>query len=503
MYLVKKIHTKRNFWLIVVFCILAMLAIGDRPVYAQADTTLYLHGQLVPNPQYPKWLVRWDSVSHNHEPVMIVGPGDPESFLFLDKREEMIDRIAEYGGDCLYIMADATGDTKGAEAYVNGDARQGYEPETLDDWERVLSKADSNNIVIVFFFYDDDINPFGTSYTVSEDEERNIKQLVQRFDHLKNLVWVQGEEATEKKNHLRGKDWADKVRQYDRHDHIIGMHAFSMMDGSQFREAVKYFGAADASNVEQLTAKCSTADEDAYHNCIVNMFEQFRPDMHVNISENTRSGRDDEWRTLMWSGTMGGAAIHMQLRTDILNAKDQELIDYRNMKNFFEATDFTLTVPKDEVISGDTKYALAGGDSVFIGWSKTASSAMGFSGMKTGVYSLKWYDVVTGEMSYEDSVEVTSAETTFPLPDGLSGEVALYARLGVFADTAEVVGVSQIGINKHVQSNGYQKAVFMNGATIDVKDQNIMLYDIEGKAVPASVVHNGKLNGVYFIKQNK
>ncbi|MBF0431099.1 MAG: hypothetical protein HQK83_07465 [Fibrobacteria bacterium] len=469
----------------------------------EADTNNYQHGQIAPHPQHPKWLVRWDSLTHNHTQVMVGGPGDPEAFFWKSQRKEMIDRMIEHGGNCLYLMADASGDTPNASSYVGGNPNNGYDPSALDEWDALLTHADTNGIVILLFFYDDNKNYWGTRTTVHPEEEQNIKQLVERFAHLKNLIWSFAEESNEGGNDLRAADFANKVRKYDPHDHMMSIHTMHMSDQKYINSAAGIVAQTAALN--HFVVQCNTSVDDDWHKCAVNCFKTFGPKVSINMGENTAPGRDDVWRKRMWAGTMGGGAVQMQLRTDIINAKQQELVDYRNHNKFFNATDFHLTSPHDELKNGATHYTLAGGDSVYIGYNVNATGDMGFKGMKipqadNEVWNLTWYNCVTGESTIQENVTVTGADNTFPLPEGVSGEVALYARFHYIDPVIDHKMVAEPGFQL------YKKSVLINGRAPELDGSDIQIYDIKGKEVKGlsgkTNSFDGLSNGIYFLKKN-
>ncbi|MBF0432024.1 MAG: hypothetical protein HQK83_12140 [Fibrobacteria bacterium] len=487
----------KNLMISVCMLSLVLVVIPEAKALTEPDTSVYLEGQIVPHPKYPKWLVLW-SKTGDHKPILLAGPGDPERYFFIPNREEMIDRMAEHGGNCIYIMADASGDADGMEAYVNGDPTQGYEPETLDEWEPLLKKMADNGIYALFFFYDDNVNYWGPVTKVPSAEERLIKQLVQRFDSLPNIMWAFAEESNEAANDRRAADFANKVREYDRHDHIMGIHTMHMTQQSSINEAAALV--KTSSSINQFAVQCNVKPDDDWHKCAVDVYHAMGSDVHVNMSENTEAKRDDEWRRRMWAGALGGGAVSMQLRNKIMEAKTTELNDFRNITKFFEKTDFFMTEPHDELRNGSTRYTLAKPGEVYIGYSSTATGTMGFKQMIPGLHHLIWYNAVTNETLIQDSVDVTSSDMTWQLPTGFSGEIALYARKGIVpvAINKDLAGSSEKGLKR------VQKGLFINGVDSKIDMSQVTVYDLKGKIINATNENLEKTlsNGIYFYKLN-
>ncbi|MGI8782934.1 MAG: hypothetical protein ACR2L2_04680 [Acidobacteriota bacterium] len=81
--------------------------------------TPLLPGQIIVDPDHPHWLKR-----HGGKHVFICGPGDPEDFLYVGRRNpdgtrsgdqvDRINKLVAHGGNCIYMQSVRThgGDAK-------------------------------------------------------------------------------------------------------------------------------------------------------------------------------------------------------------------------------------------------------------------------------------------------------------------------------------------------------------------------------------------------------
>eukprot|EP00049_Salpingoeca_infusionum_P014798 m.281315 g.281315 ORF g.281315 m.281315 type:complete len:273 (+) comp15751_c6_seq14:180-998(+) len=200
-------------------------------------------GQLIRHPRHPEYLTRKGSEG---DTVAIVAPGDPEGFLYLGtkqgdgtraggQQQEIIDRMIAQGGNALYCIAvrsyykkskDADGDAT-QNPFINDDPYQGVNHAILDQWDAWLTQLDNANIATFLFLYDDGSRPFGLNGfddSLPSEEIAFVQAVVQKFAHLKNLVWVIAEEYEDA---YRAKPFlvsmlAKAIKDADVNNHLVG-----------------------------------------------------------------------------------------------------------------------------------------------------------------------------------------------------------------------------------------------------------------------------------------
>lgn len=388
---------------------------------AEPNPENYMQGQLVPDPDNPRWLVTYDRKG-NHEPFMVVGPADPEAFFYLrDEKhpEKLIQRLIDHGGNSIYVILDRTGDGPSHEQpYKGGEADNGIDEKILHEWYTWLKKADDAGIVTFFFFYDDDVNPWGRSSTVSPEERRLMKSVVDKLSPIKHLVWYFAEEYEEAFNSDRAQAWAKTLRELDPHDHVIGIST----------RGPEEFGEEDNPYVEQWGLQCNLCSDEDWHECAVNAWKILREDQHLNMLENTCVARGSQVRRRLWASAIGGAAVSMDWSNKIYNATVQELKDMKTIKDFFESSAVNITAPLDRLAYKSTKWVLAKPGENYIGYGVPGAAEMGFREMEGGTYRIRWLDCVTGESVYQ-TVQARGGSNSWSVPDHFSDEVALHAAL--------------------------------------------------------------------------
>ncbi len=394
-----------------------------------------LPGQVMVDPRNPMWLCRFDPAG-NHSPFIMVGPADPEGFLYMGTpnpdgtvkgpQMQMIVRLGRHGGNSIYVIAVRThgGDAVGDRAqwenpFIDRDPAKGVNPAILDQWDTWFRACDRYGIVVYFYFYDDGANPWGNcGQTVNDLEYAFMKQVVHKFDHLKHLIWNYAEEFEEGCNPGRVGDFCAKLRQLDRHDHIIGVSTLERCT----------FQLDDDPNVDQHAVQWNKSYLDDWHDGAVTAFRAAQNRYHINMLENTVEAHGDQVRKRLWAGIMGGAACTMNLWNDIQGATIRELMDMRNIQTFFESTDLYNMAPHDALAHAGTKYVLAKPGHSYIAYARTRIDTLGIKAMTAGFYDMHWYDIATGRSFRQKAVSVTNGDAAWPVPARFGAEVALHIR---------------------------------------------------------------------------
>lgn len=418
-------------------------------------------GQIMVDPNNPMWMVynRDNNNDNKLDPYFLCGPGDPEGFLYRGTRNingtrngdqlQLIEKLKKNGGNCLYLMAVRThgGDAwKDVESdpgnypddkhnpWVAQNPAFGLNPDILDQWEIWFSEMDKNDITIYFFIYDDAINvgeklgwPLDASGNLHPGEKRFFQDLVNKFEHHKNLVWCIMEEGQE-----IGENWqlhvskiAETIREADDYEHVIASH---QLPGGVFYHAEDPY-------IDQFAIQSAFweagATPDSVHNWIVDVWNRAGGKYSLNLSEDkihqnlSKAGDRESIRKRSWAIAMAGSYV-MVFGMEIVNTPIEQLQDCRRLQYFFESSDFNIMAPHDELKYTGTQYVLAAPGESYIIYSANHSKEMGLLNMVEGKYSFGWMDCVTGKTVKENNVIVKEGNQSWNKPDDFNNEVVLH-----------------------------------------------------------------------------
>lgn len=116
----------------------------------------------------------------------------------------------------------------------------------------------------------------------------------------------------------------------------------------------------------------------------------------------------------------------MVLGMDIAGTPQSDLEGCKRLVDFFESADWARMAPKDELAGAETKYVLAKPGECYIAYSPDCKQQIGLKNMTAGAYNLVWLDCATGKKIVQKNVNVDSGNASWPKPNGLGQEVALY-----------------------------------------------------------------------------
>ena len=417
-------------------------------------------GQIMTDPENPSWLVynRDADQDGRLDPYFMCGPGDPEGFLYRGKRnpdgtragdqDAMINRIRKYGGNCIYLMAVRThgGDAwKDAERdpenypdeahnpWVGQNPAYGLNQEILDQWELWFTEMDRQGITIYFIFYDDAIKvgeklgwPLDEKGNLHPGEKQFIREIVDRFEHHRNLIWCIMEEGQE-----IGKDWnlhiskiAEAVKDADDYDHVIATH---QLGGNIFHHA-------DDPSINQFALQGNPDagnSPDSAHNWLVDAWNLAGGRYNLNMAEHrphailSERGDREGIRKHNWAMAMAGSYI-MVLGMEIHQTPEEQLQDCRRLQRFFESTDVNLMAPHDELKYSGTEFVLARPGLSYIAYSSDHTGKLGLRNMTAGNYDLVWYDCVSGNTIRKTGMAISSGNRFWESPPGFGKETVLY-----------------------------------------------------------------------------
>ena len=417
-------------------------------------------GQIMVDPDNPSWLVynRDKNGDGQPDPYFLCGPGDPEGFLYRGTRnpdgtrngdqEALIEKLKMNGGNCIYLMAVRThgGDAwKDSESdpenypdrkqnpWVLQDPASGLNPDILDQWELWFTEMDRNGITIYFFIYDDAIRvgeqigwPMDAAGNLHPGEKRFVQELVNRFEHHRNLIWCIMEEGQE-----IGREWqlhiskiAEAIREADDHDHAIASH---QLGGNVFYHA-------DDPNIDQFAIQGNRetgSSPDRVHHWLVNAWNLAGGRYSLNMAEHrahemlTLKGDREGIRKHNWAIAMAGSYV-MVLGMDIAGTPEEQLQDCRRLQHFFESTDCNCMAPHDELRYAGTKYVLASPGQSYIAYTSEKSASLGLQQMVPGKYRMTWYDCMTGQGIRQNGISISTGSQSWKKPKGIGDEAALY-----------------------------------------------------------------------------
>lgn len=427
---VKRINM-RHLFIISLYLIIISVVIYRFPEGTAKLLGSPLPGQITVNPENPAWLKY-----NNGGPFFMAGPGDPEGFLYRGilnadgtrngDQMVLINKLKGTGTNSIYLMAvrshGGDGDTT-QNPFVDNNPSKGINTKVLDQWEGWFTEMDNNGIVIFFIFYDDSARIWKKSFwdfrdRVSDPERDFIVNIVKRFNHHKNLIWVVAEEYQEAFSAKHVSDIAKVIRTEDDHDHVIAVHKLDGLDFSEF---------ADNPNIDQFAIQYNADSASALHKGIIKAWNSAAGRYNLNMAEVAYGGIGigAEARRKNWAIVMGGAYV-MNNGMDIVNTSISDLKDMGRIVNFMESTNFDEMLPHDELAYGGTQYVLALPGDSYIAYASDLSGEIGLRNMIEGTYRFKWFDVTNGNSVIQDNVYVGSGNKTWPKPANIGNELAVY-----------------------------------------------------------------------------
>jgi hypothetical protein len=359
------------------------------------------------------------------------GPGDPEGFLYRGSRRSdgtrdgdqmmLINKLKGTGANCIYLMAVRShgGDGDASQnPFVDANPSRGLDQDILDQWETWFAEMDRHGIVIFFIFYDDSARIWNTGDTVGREEDVFIAAIVNRFDHHKHLIWCVAEEYQEAYSFRRVKKIAAKIREADRHDHVIAVHKLSGLRFSEF---------ADDPNIDQFAIQYNVDTAGELHQGLVKIWQKSAGRYNLNMAEVAYGGigTGEKARKKIWAIAMAGAYV-MVNGMDIKDTARRDLEDCGRLVHFFESTDFHKMTPQDALGYGGTEYVLALPGSSYIAYAPNLSGRIGLKNMAAGLYDFTWYDVKSGHTIIQQNVSVDAGDQSWPKPARIGREMAAY-----------------------------------------------------------------------------
>ena len=138
----------------------------------------------------------------------------------------------------------------------------------------------------------------------------------------------------------------------------------------------------------------------------------------------------EQSRRYMWSCAMTGLhtleAYHHAGGPRPSN--DETLRDDGFVRRFMEQTEFHRMVSQDELAAGSTRWVLVRPGASYIAYTYDCSGPMGLENLPAGTYDLLWFDARNGTQVMHQGVTARGGSATWPKPETIGNEVALYLK---------------------------------------------------------------------------
>ncbi|NNE07346.1 MAG: DUF4038 domain-containing protein [Gemmatimonadetes bacterium] len=384
--------------------------------------------QIVVDPGNPAYLMYADGRT-----FYMAGPGDPEGFLYRGTRNAdgtrtgdqllLIDKLAQWGGNCIYLQAVRSDGGDGGPTenpFIDSDKSNALDPDILDQWETWFQAMDAAGIVVYFFLYDDSACLWecdtATDSIPPLQEVNFIAGIVNRFEHLENIIWVLAEEYAEAFSAERISYMASIVRGADDFDHVVAVHKQTGIDFSEF---------ANDPNIDQFAVQIPESTPAEVYTLMENAHMLADGDYNLNMSESAMHGDGANARRKNWASAMAGAYV-MVLGWDIATTSASDLADCRVLIDFMEQTNYASMTPRNDLAFGDTEYCLSNGADEYVLYASNRAGELGAKGITPGLYDFHWLDIATGTTIFQAGVAASGADETFPAPPGIGSEAAAH-----------------------------------------------------------------------------
>ncbi|HPO12675.1 MAG TPA: hypothetical protein PLI09_04450 [Candidatus Hydrogenedentes bacterium] len=393
-------------------------------------------GQIMADPRNPAWLVHNEdrNLDGNLDPFFMCGPGDPEGFLYRGTRNSdgtrdgdqkaIIGKMKGTGANSIYLEAIRSHGGDGDAThnpFIDSDPNKGVDENILQQWETWFKELDGNGITVFFIFYDDNASIWPTGDVVGPEEKAFLEQMVLRFEHHRHWIWCVAEEYGEAFSAVRVRNIASVICGADKHRHVIAVHKNESLSFDEF---------ADDANIGQFAVQYNKRDASALHEGMVEAWRDASGRYTLTMAEAAGFGFGAAAREKFWACAMAGSYVMaLDWSFDTPDAPSiGDLNTCGNLVRFFESANINEMAPHDELRAAGTQYVLAAPGGSYIAYAPGPSKTLGLKSMKTGFYSLKWFDPATGKSLTRPRVWVSAGEQHWKRPPGFDDAIVLYAR---------------------------------------------------------------------------
>jgi hypothetical protein len=395
------------------------------------------------------------------DPLFLIGPGDPEGFLYLGQRRsdgtreggrqaDIIRRLADLGGNGVYFQVVRSHGGDGPADHNPwrdpADPTSGLNPEVLRQWKGWFDAMRKAGIILFLFIYDDGAHPFddGCRETVGDAERAFLRDLVNELEGYPNLIWVVQEEfkfvghsgrrrPCDEARISKAGAIAALIKEFDDHDHPVGVH-HNVGDPMAFPDhpAVDIYvqqasvqPAKGRGNLATLHAAGQPGHGfDPQHRYNYTMGEGY--DWHPKLvaAGDRTMLRKSYYATAMCGGYV--MVLGMFPTEEGAEPSDEMLRDMRRMQTFFESIPFNRMAPHDEWRDAGTDWVLADPErGRYVLYTHGDAETLGVRSLRPGRYTLRWFDPASGNEETLRDVEV-SGNAAFQRPRTIGSEAVLY-----------------------------------------------------------------------------
>lgn len=394
-------------------------------------------------------------------PAFLCGPDNPETFLYEGKlnadgtrsggkQVEMIARMAAGGVNAFHCQMfrmrrcnfkDEGDDTH--SPFLNHDPSMRLNDAVLDQWESWLNLFEAKGIAVHLEFYNDatDVETMGWKLdsrgNLHPDEQRWIEGIVHRFKHHRNILWGI-EESCNKLPSSRTKHFkkiGQVIAEADNFNHPI-VQSFVVdndPEGDNHPDGVTpadYVGDPNIRVVTWLHVQPHKDDLEKQHQEYLRFYRISAKDFVVMKNEtfhHPRKGASS--RRTMWSCAMAGLhSLEAYHHAGGDRMGKNTLKDDGRINAFMEQTECYRMQPHDDLVAGSTKWMLANPGESYIAYTYDYSGSMGVKGIPAGVYDVKWFDTIDGDVANQTDVTVSSGDVAWKKPANMSDEIVLYIK---------------------------------------------------------------------------
>jgi len=226
------------------------------------------------------------------------------------------------------------------------------------------------------------------------------------------------EEYSESLSAKQASSIAALIREADDHDHAIAVHK---LHGLRFAEF------AEDPSVDQFAIQYNVTSAKKIHDAVLTAWRRAGGRYNLNLAEAKHWGSGFTARRKMWSAAMAGAYV-MILDMHIADTPPSEMEACGRLVEFMESTPFQVMQPRDDLAGGDARYVMARLGEGYLIYADSATGPVGLTRIPAGLYRLRWLDIRGGQQR-ETLVEIPAdGEATWPRPEGVGRELALYVR---------------------------------------------------------------------------
>ena len=293
----------------------------------------------------------------------------------------------------------------------------------LNQWDTWLNALDEAGITVYLFFYDDGARIWQDDNLAGLLAEQNLVTiLVNRYEHLKHLVWGIAEEYSQVYSPERISRIAQWISLADDNDHPI---ANNQMEGLVFDHAA-------SSYIDQFALSYDNTSEIGLHNGMKTAWNNAAGRYSLILADSDNYGLASRTfvRQKNWDIAMGGAYILVS-GMDGTAAFTDKMSDCAVLSKFFETTDFNTMAPHDELGNIGT-WVLADPGFSYIAYRDRIGDFLNetdfiISGMQAGNYLLRWLDPVSGVV-FEERRALPAGTNNLLRPESFGLETAVWIK---------------------------------------------------------------------------